>query len=177
MKATETKIKGVFIIEPTLFRDDRGYFYESFNLRKFKELTGSDLDFVQDNQSQSNRGTLRGLHFQEDPHAQGKLVRVVQGAVLDVVVDIRKSSPTYGEYISEVLETHHHRMLWLPPGMAHGFVALRENTIFAYKCTDYYHKDSEKCIAWNDPDLNIDWGFDSPLVSDKDKQGMLFKNI
>jgi len=177
MKVTETEIKDVFIIEPKLFRDDRGYFFESFNAQKFKELTGSDLTFVQDNQSQSNRGTLRGLHYQEDPHAQGKLVRVVSGAVLDVVVDIRKDSPTYGKYISEVLTSFDNNMLWLPPGMAHGFVALDDFTIFSYKCTDYYHPECEKCIAWNDQDINIDWGFDEPLVSEKDQQGILFKNI
>ena len=140
-------------------------------------MIGTGLEFVQDNQSKSNKGTLRGLHFQESPHEQGKLVRVTQGSVLDVVVDIRKDSPTYGEYISEVLETNSNRMLWLPPGMAHGFIALEDDTVFVYKCTGKYHKESERCIAWNDPDLNIDWGFDDMLISDKDKQGMLFKNI
>jgi len=177
MNVIETEIKGVFIIEPKVFTDERGYFFESFNAKKFKELTGSDLNFVQDNQSKSNRGTLRGLHYQDEPHAQGKLVRVISGAVLDVVVDIRKDSPTYGKHISEVLTSFDNNMLWLPPGMAHGFVALEDYTIFSYKCTDYYHPESEKCIVWNDEDLKIDWRFDEPLISEKDKKGMLFKNI
>ena len=177
MRATETAIKGVYVIHPKIFRDDRGYFFESFNKEKFKELTGSELDFVQDNQSKSDRGTLRGLHYQSEPHAQGKLVRVISGAVLDVVVDIRKDSPTYGEYISELLEPHTQRMIWIPPGMAHGFITLEDDTIFVYKCTESYHPESEMCIAWNDPDLNISWGIDEPLVSEKDSKGMLFKNI
>ena len=177
MNVIETEIKGVFIIEPKVFTDERGYFFESFNAQKFKELTGSDLTFVQDNQSKSNRGTLRGLHYQDEPHAQGKLVRVISGAVLDVVVDIRKDSPTYGKHISEVLTSFDNNMLWLPPGMAHGFVALEDYTVFSYKCTDYYHPESERCIVWNDEDLKIDWRFDEPLISEKDKKGILFKNI
>jgi len=177
MKVEETEIKGVYLIYPKVFTDDRGYFFESFNKDKFKELTGSGLDFVQDNQSKSNRGTLRGLHYQSEPHQQGKLVRVVSGAVLDVVVDIRRDSPTYGKHISEVLTSFDNNMIWLPHGMAHGFVSLEDHTIFSYKCTDYYHPDCERCIIWNDPYLDIDWGFDNPLISEKDNKGMLFSSL
>lgn len=172
MKATETKLAGVYLLEPTVFGDSRGYFFESFNNRKFEELTGFLPHFVQDNQSMSAKGVLRGLHFQVSPKAQGKLVRVVKGAVFDVAVDIRPDSPTFGQWEGVELSEENHRQLWIPPGLAHGFVTLEEGTVFQYKVTDYWSKAHEKCIAWNDPDLAIDWHFEgTPLVSEKDAEG------
>lgn len=172
MKATETKLAGVYLLEPTVFGDARGYFFESFNNAKFEQLTGFKGQFVQDNQSLSAKGVLRGLHFQLEPKAQGKLVRVVQGSVFDVAVDIRKGSPTFGQWVGYELSATNHRQLWIPPGLAHGFVTLEENTIFQYKVTDFWSKEHERCIAWNDPDLAIDWHFNgTPLVSEKDTQG------
>lgn len=174
MKVTETKLAGVYLLEPTVFGDARGYFFESFNEVKFEQLTGCKPGFVQDNQSMSAKGVLRGLHFQLEPHAQGKLVRVVQGAVFDVAVDIRKGSPTFGQWVGYELNESNHRQLWIPPGFAHGFVTLQDNTIFQYKVTDLWSKEHERCIAWNDSELAIDWHFDgTPLVSEKDAQGLL----
>ncbi len=140
MKVTETNLQGSFIIEPNVFKDKRGYFFESFNHQKFEDLTGIKINFVQDNESMSQKGVLRGLHFQRPPFAQGKLVRVMQGSVLDVAVDIRKSSPTYGEWVAVELTQHNKWMYWIPPGFAHGFVALEDNTVFFYKCTNVYNK-------------------------------------
>ncbi|KYP10056.1 MAG: dTDP-4-dehydrorhamnose 3,5-epimerase [Limnobacter sp. CACIAM 66H1] len=173
MKVIQTKLEGVCLLEPTVFSDSRGYFFESFNDRKFEELTGFPAQFVQDNQSMSARGVLRGLHFQISPKAQGKLVRVVKGAVFDVAVDIRSDSPTYGQWVGFELSEFNHRQLWIPPGLAHGFVALQDNTVFQYKVTEYWSKDHERCIAWNDPDLGIDWQFEGePMVSAKDVEGL-----
>lgn len=169
MQITKSPLEGVLILEPRIFRDPRGYFYESFS-KKILEEHRLPCEFVQDNQSLSQRGTLRGLHYQAPPHAQIKLVRVVQGAVLDVVVDIRRNSPTCGKHFSQVLSAENNLQLLIPEGFAHGFLALENNTIFLYKCSRFYNKESEGGIFWNDKDLNIDWGIEHPVVSDKDQQ-------
>lgn len=169
MNITKTKIEGLVVIEPRIFPDDRGYFYESYSEKKYKEA-GIDASFVQDNQSFSQKGTLRGLHGQADPFAQGKLVRVLQGKVLDVAVDIRKNSSTYGQYVTIELSGENHKQFWVPPGFLHGFVTLEDDTIFTYKVTNYYDKASEIGVLWNDPTLNIDWQTDlsNVLLSPKD---------
>lgn len=178
MKFTETEIKDLFIIEPKLWRDDRGYFYESYSKKAFEEA-GIYADFVQDNQSFSQKGTLRGLHAQSNPNAQGKLVRVIKGSVTDVAVDIRKDSPTYGKHLTANLSEENHKMLWVPPGFLHGFVTLEDDTIFTYKVTNLYDKASEIGVLWNDKDLGIDWGIDASevILSDKDKVLPLFKDF
>lgn len=170
MKFVETEIKDLFIIEPKIWKDDRGYFFESYNKQSFDDA-GIQVNFVQDNQSLSQKGTLRGLHAQANPHAQGKLVRVIQGRVLDIAVDIRKGSASYGQYESVELSGENNRMLWIPPGFLHGFVTLENDTIFAYKVSGLYNKASEFGVIWNDPDLNIDWGIatDEVILSEKDK--------
>ena len=157
MKTTRLAIPDVILIEPKVFGDERGFFFESFNQRAFNEATGTDYQFVQDNHSRSAKGVLRGMHYQLPPHAQGKLVRVVQGAVFDVAVDIRKSSPTFGQWVGAELSADNHRQLWIPPGFAHGFLTLTESAQFLYKTTDYYAPQHEQCIVWNDPDLAIAW--------------------
>lgn len=177
MKITKTPIEGLLIIEPTVFGDERGYFYESFNKEKFKEITGEEIDFIQDNQSLSAKNIVRGLHFQNPPYAQGKLVRVIKGAVIDVAVDIRKNSPTYGEHFALELSEENKKIFWIPPGFAHGFSSLEDDTIFAYKCTNYYSKESEDSIYWDDADLNIDWQVKNPIISEKDSEKKLFKNF
>lgn len=174
MEVTKTHIEGPLIIKPNVFGDHRGYFAESYNAREFKEF-GLDEDFVQDNQSLSNKGTLRGLHFQNPPHAQGKLVRVVRGRVIDVIVDIRKNSPTYGEHIKVELSDENFLMLWVPVGFAHGFITLEDNTIFTYKCSNFYAPQSEDGLSWNDPALGIDWGYQNPTLSEKDKNYTSFE--
>ena len=178
MEVIKTALDGVVIIEPTVFGDSRGYFFESYNKQRFNEATGLDIDFVQDNQSKSCYGVLRGLHFQKPPYAQSKLVRCVRGKVLDVAVDIRKSSPTFGKYVAVELTEDNHRQLFIPHGFAHGFVVLSEEAIFQYKCDNFYHKESEGAIAWNDPEINIDWTipFDEVMLSDKDKVNPLLKD-
>ena len=176
MKITNLALNGVILIEPRIFTDERGYFFESYNEERFNKA-GIHVEFVQDNQSLSSKGVLRGLHFQNPPFDQGKLVRVVSGSVLDVVVDIRKESPTYGHHLSLKLDALSSQMMWIPPGFAHGFVALEDQTIFLYKCTKVYNKDSEGGILYNDPDLNIDWGIKTPIVSEKDLELELFKNL
>ena len=172
MKVTPTAIADVLIIEPKVLGDARGFFYESFNQKAFNEATGTNYQFVQDNHSRSSKGVLRGLHYQiEQP--QGKLVRVVRGAVFDVAVDIRKSSPTFGKWVGVELSEENHRQLWMPPGFAHGFLVLSESAEFLYKTTDYYTPEHERCIAWNDPDLGIQWPMTaSPSLSAKDQQGL-----
>ena len=179
MKVIKTNIDGVLIIEPTVFGDSRGYFFESYNKQRFNEATGLDIDFVQDNQSKSCYGVLRGLHFQKPPYAQSKLVRCVRGRVLDVAVDIRRSSPTFGKYVAVELTEDNHRQLFIPHGFAHGFVVLSEEAIFQYKCDNFYHKESEGAIAWNDPGINIDWTipFDDVILSDKDKVNPSLKDV
>ena len=174
MEITKTTIEGLLILQPKVFGDDRGYFFESWNKKTFKSID-IDLDFVQDNQSLSQKGVLRGLHFQTPPYEQGKLVRVIKGSVLDVVVDIRRMSPTYGQHFKIILSEQNNKSLWVPPGFAHGFAALEDNTIFSYKCTGLYNKLSEVTIAWNDKDLNIDWDVKNPLVSEKDMISVDFK--
>jgi dTDP-4-dehydrorhamnose 3,5-epimerase len=169
MKATPLALPEVLLLEPRIFSDDRGWFYESFNARSFAEVTGLDVNFVQDNHSRSARGVLRGLHYQLPPAPQGKLVRVVAGAILDVAVDIRRSSPTYGRWVADTLTAENKRQLWVPAGFAHGFVALSDGTEVLYKTTDFYHKAAERSIRWDDPDLAIVWPQDiKPLLAAKD---------
>ncbi len=172
MKVEETYLKGCFVITPKVFDDERGYFFETFNENVFKKETGVSVNFVQDNQSKSNKGVLRGLHFQTGEHAQAKLVRVIKGKVLDVCVDIRESSPTFGQHFSIVLDGEKHQQLFVPRGFAHGFVVLEDDTIFSYKCDNFYNKASESGIIYSDESLNIDWGFpeDELIISEKDKQ-------
>jgi len=170
MNVITTAIEGLLIIEPRVFKDDRGYFYESYSKQKFEEA-GIHADFIQDNQSFSQKGTLRGLHGQANPYAQGKLVRVIQGRVLDVAVDIRKNSPTYGQHFTIELSGENHKQFWVPPGFLHGFVTLEDNTIFTYKVTNYYNKESEIGVIWNDPTLAVGWGINETevLLSPKDE--------
>ena len=177
MEVKKTKINGVFLIKPQVFKDNRGHFFESFNSKKFNEATGLDVQFVQDNQSLSSKNVLRGLHFQHPPFAQAKLVSVIKGEVLDVVVDIRKESDTYGEYIAENLNEENHHQLFIPEGMAHGFLTLKDDTIFSYKCSNYYDKGSEDGIIWNDGNLKIDWKIKNPLVSEKDQLAQNFASF
>ena len=171
MKIEETPISGLYIIAPQLFKDERGYFFESFNQKVFEQHIGP-IQFVQDNESQSSYGVVRGLHFQKPPYTQAKLLRVVQGRVLDVAVDLRKDSPTYGKSFTVELSSDNHRQVFLPKGMAHGFSVLSEKAIFQYKCDAFYHPASEAGIAWNDPSLNIDWQIPSQdiILSEKDKK-------
>lgn len=171
MNTIGTTIPDLLIIEPKVFGDDRGFFFESFNRRRFAELTGRDVDFVQDNHSRSAKGVLRGLHYQIQ-HPQGKLVRVTQGSVLDVAVDIRKKSPTFGKYVALELSAENKRILWIPEGFAHGFMVLSDTAEFLYKTTDYWFPEYERCIRWDDPALAIDWRLQShPALSAKDAQG------
>jgi len=177
MEIRETKIEGLLVIQPRIFKDDRGLFFESFNQLKFEKHLGQEITFVQDNESVSKKNVVRGLHFQSPPHAQGKLVHVAQGSVLDVAVDLRKGSLTYGQWHSELLSSENHTLFWIPEGFAHGFVSLEENTTFIYKCTNYYNPESERTICWNDELLSIDWGIFSPIISSKDKEGEKFANF
>jgi dTDP-4-dehydrorhamnose 3,5-epimerase len=177
MEIVETRIPDVKIIKPAVFGDARGYFFEAFHKDRLK-AAGIPDDFLQDNESKSKKNVLRGLHMQRPPHAQGKLIRVVKGSVLDVVVDARKGSPTYGQWVSTILTGDNKWMFWVPAGFAHGFVTLEDDTVFYYKCTRYYNKESEMAIRWNDPDLNIDWGIDfEPVLSDKDREAPLFRDF
>ena len=176
MEIIKTSIEGLLIIKPDVFKDDRGYFYESYNKERFAKA-GLTMDFVQDNESKSSKGVLRGLHFQKPPYAQGKLVRVTKGAVMDIAVDLRKDSPTYGKWESVVLTEENKLQFLIPEGFAHGFVTLEDDTIFAYKCTNVYNKESEGSILWNDPDINIEWNIENPILSEKDKVSPLFKNF
>lgn len=173
MVTTELGLGGLLLLRPRVFTDERGSFMETWNERTFGEMVGRH-HFVQDNESTSRKGVLRGLHFQLEPHAQGKLVRAVAGSVLDVCVDIRPDSPTYGKHEKVLLAASERTMLWIPPGFAHGFVALEEETVFTYKCTAPYHPASERTILWNDPELDIDWGVSDPIVSEKDRNGFAF---
>ena len=176
MKAISLKIPDVILIEPKVFGDERGYFFESFNQTAFNQTIGYEVQFVQDNHSKSQKGVLRGLHYQLPPKAQGKLVRVVQGEVFDVAVDIRKNSPTFGQWVGEILSAENKRQLWIPAGFAHGFITLSETAEFLYKTTDYYAPKYEQCIAWNDPDIGINWPQNQPpKLSNKDQQGQALK--
>lgn len=176
MEISESPLKGLFVIKPKVFEDARGYFFESYNTAVFEKM-GLNLNFVQDNQSLSQKGVLRGLHFQNPPYAQGKLVRVITGSVYDVAVDIRKNSPTYGKYFGLELTEKNKWMMYIPEGFAHGFLTLEDNTIFSYKCTNYYNKPSEDCILWNDEAIGINWDVANPLLSDKDKEGKRLKDF
>lgn len=175
MKVIETALKDVYEIQPNVIGDHRGYFFESFNERTFQSYF-PEISFVQDNESYSTAGVLRGLHFQKGHAAQGKLVRVVKGSVLDVAVDIRKGSPNYGQHVGVELTAEKHNMLWVPPGFAHGFVVL-EDAIFQYKCTNFYNKEAESGVLWSDPALGIDWKVENPVISDKDKVLPLLKDL
>ena len=176
MKITRTKINGCLVIEPKVFGDERGFFLETFQAGRYREKAGIDLPFVQDNHSRSTKGVLRGLHFQKTK-PQGKLVRVVRGEVFDVAVDIRKGSPTYGKWEGVWLSEENKKQFWLPPGLAHGFVVTSETADFEYKCTDYYDPTDEGCLIWNDPDVGIDWPIEDPVLSEKDQQGSLLKDL
>ena len=175
MNIIETKIEGVYLIKPIIFKDERGYFFESFNQKKINKKT--NVSFVQDNQSLSSKHILRGLHFQKPPFAQDKLVSVIKGSVLDVVVDIRVNSKTYGKYIIEELNEENHHQLFIPTGMAHGFLSLEEHTIFSYKCSNFYNRESEGALKWNDPDLNIKWPISNPILSEKDENAKKFSSF
>ncbi len=176
MKIITTPINGLLIIEPQIFKDERGFFYESYNEQRYQEA-GITCSFVQDNQSMSQKGVLRGLHFQKPPYAQAKLVSVIQGAVMDVAVDLRKESPTYGAYHAVILTAENHWQFFIPEGFAHGFLTLENNTIFSYKCSKLYNKASEGSILYNDPTINIDWNIEHPILSEKDKTGETFNNF
>jgi dTDP-4-dehydrorhamnose 3,5-epimerase len=178
MKATPLAIPDVILLEPRVFGDDRGFFFESYNRQAFREATGVDPDFVQDNHSRSVKGVLRGLHYQLPPKAQGKLVRVTVGEVFDVAVDIRPGSATFGKWVGEVLSAENKRQMWIPPGFAHGFLTLSETAEFLYKTTDYYSPEHERCIGWNDEYVGVVWPLKSlPILSVKDVQGSSFTNI
>jgi len=179
MKIETTAFKDCFIIHDTVFKDSRGYFFESFNRQKFLDATGIDANFIQDNQSASVKGVLRGLHFQKGEFAQAKLVRVLQGKVLDVAVDIRKNSSTFGQHISIELSDESNTQMYIPRGFAHGFVVLSERAVFFYKCDNFYNKNSESGVMYNDPDLKIDWQLSAEelILSDKDKQNLLLKDL
>ena len=177
MKVTQTRIPEVLIIEPRVFGDERGFFFESFNQKAFNDAIGQEITFVQDNHSKSAKNVLRGLHYQLPPKAQGKLVRVVQGEVFDVAVDIRKGSTTYGQWVGEILSAENKKQLWIPAGFAHGFLTMSETAEFLYKTTDYYSQEHERCIRWDDPELAISWLFgEGPLLSSKDAQGAALKD-
>jgi dTDP-4-dehydrorhamnose 3,5-epimerase len=178
MKATQTKIADVILLEPKVFGDERGFFFESFNHKVFEQATGIKTSFVQDNHSKSAKGVLRGLHYQVQ-NAQGKLVRVTQGTVFDVAVDIRKGSPTFGQWVGEMLSAENKRQLWIPAGLAHGFVVLSDTAEFLYKTTEYYAPEHERCIAWDDPTLAIDWQLAGlqPRLSVKDQAGSAFASL
>ena len=178
MKVTPTAIPDVMVVEPKVFGDARGFFYESFNQQAFNQATGTNYEFVQDNHSRSSKGVLRGLHYQLPPHAQGKLVRVVRGAVWDVAVDIRKNSPTFGQWVGETLTEDNHKQFWIPPGFAHAFVVLSDSADFLYKTTNYYAPQSDRGLLWNDPQIGIQWpdlGMEF-LLSEKDQKQPLLQN-
>lgn len=179
MTVEKTPLKDCFVITPKIFNDDRGSFFESFNKKNFKEIMGVNVEFVQDNQSLSSKGVLRGLHFQEGKHAQAKLVRVIKGSVLDVCVDIRKESSTFGKHFSIVLNDKNQKQLYIPKGFAHGFLTMEDNTLFSYKCDNYYNKQSESGIIYNDKTLNINWDFPEGqiILSQKDKKLPNFDSI
>ncbi|HLU85575.1 MAG TPA: dTDP-4-dehydrorhamnose 3,5-epimerase [Vicingaceae bacterium] len=176
MEFITNEIEGLVVIKPTVFEDERGHFFEYYQKELFAQ-NGIEDDFVQDNQSLSQKGVLRGLHFQAPPYAQAKLIRVIKGAVLDVAVDIRKNSPTYGKHFSIELNERNKKQLYIPVGFAHGFFTLEDNTIFSYKCSNYYHKTSEGALLWNDKDLSINWNVAQPVLSEKDKEATPFQQF
>tara|TARA_B100000927_G_scaffold284775_1_gene274105 strand:- start:277 stop:819 length:543 start_codon:yes stop_codon:yes gene_type:complete len=177
MKVINSTLDEVKIFEPTIFHDERGFFFESFNKKFFQEVINPKIEFVQDNHSKSSKGVLRGLHYQLDPFAQGKLVRVISGEVFDVAVDIRINSKNFGKWFGIKLSSDNKKLLWIPPGFAHGFLTLTDNAEFLYKTTNFYNKDSERSIIWSDPDININWGIEfKPIVSSKDKLAPFLKD-
>jgi dTDP-4-dehydrorhamnose 3,5-epimerase len=176
MQVTKTFIEGLLVIQPTIFQDARGYFYEPYNRKVFTEI-GISEEFVQDNQSFSQKGVIRGLHFQNPPHAQAKLLRILQGSIWDVAVDIRKSSPTYGKYFGIELSAENKTIFYVPKGFAHGFLTLEDNTVLLYKCSDFYNKPSEESLVWNDPDVAISWNVSDPILSEKDLKGKTLKDL
>ena len=175
MKVTPLSIPDILLIEPQVFGDDRGFFYESFNQNKFEAMMGKKINFVQDNHSKSIKGVLRGLHYQLTPKAQGKLVRVIQGEVFDVAVDLRQSSPTFGKWVGEIISADNKKQLWIPEGFAHGFLTLSDTAEFLYKTTDFYSKDHEEAIQWNDKTIGIDWPTKEVSLSSKDSAAVSFK--
>jgi dTDP-4-dehydrorhamnose 3,5-epimerase len=179
MQARPTSLHGVFMLEPKVFGDERGYFYESFNQREFEAAIGESVQFVQDNHSKSAKGVLRGLHYQLAPHAQGKLVRVTQGEVFDVVVDLRKDSPSFGQWLGELMSAESRQQLWIPAGLAHGFLVVSETAELLYKTTDYYQPALERCLRWDDPALSIAWPLEGalPLLSEKDRLGISLAEV
>jgi len=177
MEIVHTPLAGVFELAPTVFEDARGYFFESFSAARFESISGLKLDFVQDNESLSQKGVVRGLHFQIGASAQDKLVRVSQGAVQDVIVDLRSGSKTFGQHYATILSAENKRQLFVPAGFAHGFAVLENDSVFSYKCSNYYDADSERCMLWNDPALEIDWSVKNALVSEKDQQGLTFSEV
>jgi dTDP-4-dehydrorhamnose 3,5-epimerase len=174
MNITTTEFRGLLLLEPTVHSDERGSFMESFNEARFRVETGLNVTFVQDNESTSIRNTLRGLHFQIPPKSQAKLVRVAHGAAWDVVVDLRVTEPTFGKWFKILLTAENRKQLFIPEGFAHGFWTLEENTVFSYKCTNYYNSECDRSLLWNDPTLDIDWGIDHPILSNKDRNAMRF---
>ena len=176
MEIEEKEIKGLIEIFPKVFGDQRGFFLETFNASRYNDIL-RNVQFVQDNFSSSNKGVLRGLHFQNPPYSQGKLVQVITGLALDVAVDLRRNSETYGQHVKVLLSSEKRNQFWIPEGFAHGFLSLEDNTIFSYKCTNYYNPNSEVTILWNDRNLQIDWQIDNPIISPKDKEGVLFKDF
>ena len=176
MKVTESGIKGVFIIEPYVYEDDRGFFMETFHNERYRKLLGINLDFVQDNISRSSKNVLRGMHFQKN-YPQGKIVSASRGEILDVVVDLRKDSPTYGTWESFRLSEKNKLQVWIPPRFAHGFLVMSDSADIDYKCTEYYHPEDELCLMWNDPEVAIDWTINDPILSEKDKKGLSLKDL
>ncbi len=175
MRATPADIPEIVVLEPKIFNDDRGFFFESFNKKTFKNITGVNIDFVQDNHSKSVQGVIRGLHYQLPPKAQSKLIRVIRGEIFDVAVDVRKSSPTFGQWRGFYLSESNKKQLFLPEGFAHGFLTLSKTAELLYKCSEYYDPECERCIIWNDPDINVDWPISvEPLLSIKDRLGLVF---
>ena len=176
MEVEKTKIEGLLLIKPNVFKDSRGFFLESFNIEKYKMLFG-DISFVQDNLSLSMKNVLRGIHFQTPPFGQGKLVQVVHGEVLDVAVDLRSKSKTFGQHETFLLNDKNKNQLWIPEGFGHAFITKKDNTIFSYKCSNYYSSEHEATLLWNDPQLNIDWGIENPILSQKDSEGKLLNEM
>ena len=176
MKVTESGIKGVFIIEPDVYEDDRGFFMETFHNERYRKLLGINLDFVQDNISRSSKNVLRGMHFQKN-YPQGKIVKASRGEILDVVVDLRKGSPTYGTWESFRLSEKNKLQVWIPPRFAHGFLVMSDSADIDYKCTEYYHPEDELCLMWNDPEVAIDWTINDPILTEKDKKGLSLKDL
>jgi dTDP-4-dehydrorhamnose 3,5-epimerase len=177
MKITKTDFRDLLVLEPTIFTDRRGVFYESFNEAKFRIETGLNISFVQDNESSSAKHVLRGMHFQVPPKGQAKIVRVVKGAVLDVVIDLRKTEPTYGRHYKLELSAENKLQLFVPEGFAHGFLVLEDQTVFSYKCSNYYSKELESSLRWNDPAFAIDWGVINPILSDRDQEGLFWSEF